>query len=139
MMNKWRFAAGLIFSLGLIFTTTGGSILVVSATQGDDHKVTICHATASHTNPYVEETVDVASIDGEGSGDHYAVHQGPIFPLTDSKGNWGDIIPPLAGVHAGLNWTAEGQALLANGCNLAPVNSPTPQTSPTPSSPTSTN
>jgi len=70
MMRNWRFTAGLIFSLGLIFATTGGSILVVSATQGDEHKVTICHATAAHTNPYVVESLDVASIDGEAHGDH---------------------------------------------------------------------
>jgi hypothetical protein len=49
-------------------------------------KVTICHATASATNPYVKITVAQDSVDGDlandhGRGDHYLEHTGPIGPL----------------------------------------------------------
>jgi len=40
------------------------------ATDGDSHKVTICHVTNSATNPWVEITIDVAAFDGEGKNDH---------------------------------------------------------------------
>lgn len=67
------------------------------------HKITICHATGSSTNPFVVITVDLHALNGHaGSG-----HQ-----------NGEDIIPPNNGtiVPAGQNWTAEGQATFNNGC-----------------------
>jgi len=123
MLRKWRSIGGLVLALGLVLAMVGGGTVGASATQGDDHKVTICHRTASVTNPYVEESVDLASVDGSlandnGQGDHYAEHTGPIAPAVGADGKWGDIIPAIADVHSGLNWTAEGQAILANGCNL---------------------
>jgi hypothetical protein len=123
MLRKWRSIGGLVLSLGLVLAMVGGGTVGASATQGDDHKVTICHRTASVTNPYVEESVDRASVDGilandNGQGDHYAEHIGPIAPAVGADGKWGDIIPAITGVHSGLNWTAAGQAILANGCNL---------------------
>ena len=54
---------------------------------------------------------------------HYGEHVGPIGPVADGK--WGDIIPPVAGYHFGLNWTGEGAAIWENGCNI-----PTPTTQP---------
>jgi hypothetical protein len=68
-----------------------------------DHKITICHATGSTTNPFVVITVDLHALNGHaGSG-----HQ-----------NGEDIIPPNNGtvVPAGQNWTAEGQATFNNDC-----------------------
>ena len=76
-------------------------------------KITICHATASDTNPYVTETVDEASIEnpsGHGS----------------SGVNAGDIIPPFTDgsfSFAGQNWDPNGQAIWSNGCKI-----PTPPT-----------
>jgi hypothetical protein len=143
--RSWRLVAGLIFSLGLILAMSGGSVLVASAAPGPSHKETICHRTGSQTNPYVKITVANSSIDGSlanghGQGDHFAQHTGPIFPATGSDGKWGDIIPPLAGVHNGMNWTAEGQAIYDDGCKLGqpllqtpPLNpTPTPTANPTP-------
>lgn len=91
----------------------------VSATPPDpEHKVTICHRTNSDTNPYVKITVDESAVDGQKGADHFGEHKGPIWnsSLKAQKIEWGDIIPPVSLYHSGQNWTAEGQALLANGC-----------------------
>lgn len=86
-------------------------------------KITICHATAAFKHPYVEITVNVNAADGiaGNSGhqaDHFAEHNGPLFDPTTmhNGGGWGDIIPPIPGVHNGLNWTAAGQAIYNNHC-----------------------
>ncbi|MDB5180159.1 MAG: hypothetical protein JWN12_791 [Candidatus Saccharibacteria bacterium] len=91
-------------------------------------KVTICHGTNSVTNPYESITVDADAVDGVGKGDHYGEHQGPLASTTavaqqlkDTHTEWGDIIPPLAGVHDGLNWTTEGQAIYNADCIVPTV------------------
>jgi len=97
------------------------SVAVVPNALADqrEHKVTICHATASHTNPYVQITVDYHSITHAGHGGH----EGPVFDPS-ATGKWGDIIPPFdfgpGAQFDGLNWSDEGQAVLANGCSVAP-------------------
>ena len=92
----------------VVFGARRGGASLASATKPEpDHKVTICHATASATNPYVVITVDVASIVGDSGHGHSGV-------------NAGDIIPPFAMdgyVYAGNNWDAAHQAILKNGCN----------------------
>ena len=113
--------------LARIFTATvvavgmvGASASMASATSGDPHKVTICHATASRSNPYVVITVDVASI-GDTSGH------------GRSGVNAGDIIPPfdIAGVqYAGNNWDAAHAPVALRECGLViPVTLPTDDSS----------
>lgn len=86
----------------------------VSASSGNDHRVIICHRTASSSNPYVLISVDKSSINGVGRGDHYLEHKT-------------DIIPPLAGVHGGLNWNSTGIAIYNNKCKpVIPTPTPTP-------------
>lgn len=88
------------------------------------NKVTICHRTASHSNPYVKITVDADSVDGDlgndkGKGDHFMEHVGPIWSDEIAQHvEWGDIIPPVSGDpgHSGLNWTDNGQAIYNNNC-----------------------
>jgi hypothetical protein len=118
----WLVAAGLfVMALALPSTTM--------ATKGTPHKVTICHATASVTNPYVRITVDQAAVDGvssRGPADHRAMHTGDVWNPSMAKGsNWGDIIPPfyadgktLTGLSP-LNWSAAGQAIFYNDCKPA--------------------
>ena len=95
--------------------------------QAGDHgnsngKQTICHATASNTNPYV---INTPNKNGNVSG--HAKHTGPLWTPGLKKAHqwWGDIIPPFdyndhgtAAHFAGLNWTAAGQAWFANGCRV---------------------
>jgi hypothetical protein len=78
-------------------------------------KVDICHASDSHSNPYItnqpNKSADVSGHDG---------HNGPIwfYGITES---WGDIIPPfsyIGGEYVGKNWTAEGQSIWNNGCSI---------------------
>lgn len=100
-----------------------------------EHKVTLCHATHSPTNAYVEITVDYHSVIKAGHGDH----TGPVFDPSLAKDvAWGDIIPPfqLGGEnYPGLNWTAAGQAIFAAGCVVPDV---APTTTPTTNAPTTT-
>jgi hypothetical protein len=119
---------GLVASVG---------VLSASAQGGNEDNITICHRTDSATNPYVQITVDVSAVDGiagnQQGADHFGEHTGPLASseavaqsLKDNHIEWGDIIPPIPGVHGGLNFTAEGQAILENGCNF--VTPPTPTT-----------
>jgi hypothetical protein len=118
---------------------------VAGATKpGEDelHKVTICHRTKSVTNPYVQNDVDEASVDGNngndnGKGDHLVEHTGAVwdantnYPTPHNGDQWGDIIPPfyddgvtLTG-YPSLNWDAAGQAIFYNGCNPEGTNEST--------------
>ncbi|MFL5967182.1 MAG: hypothetical protein ACJ747_11575, partial [Gaiellaceae bacterium] len=100
---------GAAASLATAALDQGGEPVVRGAT-----KVTLCHATSSETNPYVQESVDDDSIVKEnGHGSHP-----------------GDIIPPFFYVdggetnhYPGMNWDAQGQAIWTNGCDVPP---PTP-------------
>ena len=89
-------------------------------TNTAQRKFQICHRTASNENPYVKINVPVSSIDGidgnqAGQDDHFGEHKGPIWFLGIEI-EWGDIIPPLEGVHEGLNWDAYGQATYEDNC-----------------------
>ena len=121
---------------------TGAVVVTATSTP----KVAICHRTASRTNPYAKIEVAQNGVDGDqsndhGQGDHYLEHLGPIGP-TDA-GEWGDIIPPIFGVHQGRNWTSAGIAIYNAGCSTpttintaqataASTTSPTPTTATAP-------
>ena len=138
----WLTVAGTV-ALALLGPGAG----VASAAKPGDgglHKVTICHRTNAESNPYVEITVDVASVDGDngndkGQGDHLLEHTGPVwYPGAKAAGvEWGDIIPPFYDDGAtptgypSLNWNAAGQAIFYNGCDpVDPKPIPTPTASP---------
>jgi hypothetical protein len=144
-MRNWRLVGTLLFLCGVGVVLIGNSILATAATghvstQPPDHKVTLCHATDADSNPYVAITVDIASAGEAQTAKGHAAHTGPIWQPGDQANHvkWGDIIPPYSffGFNfPGLNWTAEGMAILQNGCKVAPPASPTPSasSSPTPS------
>lgn len=117
----------------LIYTVMAFGVYGPPAEATNDDNVTICHRTASTSNPYVKETVDDDAVNGFGSSDHQH-HDGPVFPATGSDGKWGDIIPPFdvsGNSHGGgsQNWTAAGQVLWNNNCNIPAT--PTPTFTPT--------
>jgi hypothetical protein len=113
--------------------------LAPSVAAGDKTEITICHATGAQTNPYVTESPAINSsgaFAGELAGGHNS-HIGPLWFLGIEEA-WGDIIPPYdyppADFHyAGLNWTAEGQAIYNNDCNIPEATpEPTPEVTPAP-------
>lgn len=129
----------------LFVVILAGAVLTVGVAQAapppttSPPKVTICHRTASHTNPYVQITVDQSAIFNNGVVPNgHGTHTGPIFPSVGPDGKWGDIIPPFDG-YPGQNFTTQGQAILNNGCKIpGPPTTTTPPTSPTTSQPTPT-
>jgi uncharacterized repeat protein (TIGR01451 family) len=95
-----------------------------AAAPAPGDSVTICHATGSANNPYVQITVDVNGA-GANALQAHLQHTGPIFdPLTMKSGDtWGDIIPdhsdpPNNTPITSLNWTAAGQAIWAARCKV---------------------
>jgi hypothetical protein len=84
-------------------------------------KVTLCHATASQTNPYEVITTDQSAVFASGVivVNGHGTHTGPIFDPAAPVAGWGDIIPAFDG-YTGLNNTAAGLAILANGCKILP-------------------
>jgi hypothetical protein len=130
-----RMARPLVLVAALAALALSLAFVVRPAAAGGADKVTICHRTASDTNPYVKITVDIDAADGDlgndkGQGDHYKEHVGPVWELGLKAAHieWGDIIPPIDGIHDGLNWTAEGQEIYENDCNPVAA-SPTPEES----------
>lgn len=126
-----RLASRGAVAFGMMLIVMAVAPLGANATQGSpEHKVTLCHATDSYTNPYVQITVDVASvIKNNGHGDH----DGPVFYATIAKHTkWGDIIPPFdfgaAGSYGGKNWTADGRAIFDDDCNVQSPPTTTPTT-----------
>lgn len=107
-LNKFKqLASGVVLFGGSVFA----SELATAEQSGE--KVTICHATHSKTNPYVEIT---------------PANDGVLFGHLDddfggTRGNHQDgedIIPPFEyeGKMYSQNWTEIGRAILANGCEL---------------------
>ena len=129
-----KFGATSFAGIGIILAGTFAVLLAglgvsgAGATQPNpEHQVTLCHRTASYTNPYREITVDVASVlKAKGHDDH----DGRIFfPEIPKHEKWGDIIPPFdfgPGLQfAGQNFGAEGQAIWGAGCTVASVTTTT--------------
>jgi hypothetical protein len=128
--------AGATSLAGIVMILVGMSAIVLAgfgvttagATQPNpEHKITLCHRTDSYTNPYVPESVDVASALFEG----HDGHNGPVFfPEIPQQDKWGDIIPAFdfgPGLqYAGKN-LPEGQAFLDNECNLPGATTTTTQ------------
>ena len=114
-------------SLIATIAVVGGMLLAAtpaSAGAVEEHKVTLCHATNSATNPYVEITVDVHSA-GQSKGLPKGGHDGhdePVVPTSFANAaelkaagtQWGDVIPAynFAGFdpYPGLNLSPEGLA-----------------------------
>jgi hypothetical protein len=72
----------------MVAGTISAGAPMASATKGDpEHRVTICHATASNTNPYVTITVDVASIVGDSGHGSSGVNEGDIIPAFAIAGS----------------------------------------------------
>ena len=90
---------------GAVLALLGPAAAQASRTPAGEHKVTICHATSSATNPYVQITVDVASLVGPKGHDH---HERDAIPPFDFGGGFS---------HPGQNWS-DGSTL--ESCGFIP-------------------
>jgi hypothetical protein len=137
-------------------TAIAGTVMVLSslgstASAAPDASVTLCHATASTTNPYTVITVNADSIETKIFGNNgHATHTGPVFDPAGGKSQpaWGDIIPSFVYVQSGsndeitypgMNLTSVGLNFLAHDCTFVePPASSTPVEPSTPVESTST-
>ena len=84
------------------------------------HKVSLCHATGSASNPFVAITVDVAA---SGLNGGHTNHSGDIIPAFTYVDNQG-ATHSYAGKNLGTMYNgATGSSVLANGCAV-PTNPP---------------
>jgi hypothetical protein len=98
-------------SLALAAVIGAGVVPALGAKPQVPNKITICHATASATNPFVLISPAAAGVLA-GHVDH---HHGD------------DVIPPFQhrkGSFAGQNWDDAGRALHAAGCDASLVSPP---------------
>lgn len=68
----------LVATVSLLTLSVTGSALATQPGSNPDledgHKITICHATNSETNPYVVITIDIAAWNDEGGQGHSPEH-----------------------------------------------------------------
>lgn len=122
----------------------GSMMLQDSAFATKSDKITICHATNSHTNPYVVNTVNSSSItelNNPHNKNGHGTHDGAIWYAGIADHSWGDIIPafesPDGHKYAGKNWDSKGQAIYKKGCKMTTPPKETPPSTPTkPTTPT---
>jgi hypothetical protein len=103
--------------LTAVFTLvlTAGLLALPATASASNHKITICAATASQTNPYTTAHPTKHQVAGtKGHGGNDAVHPNDIVPPFEagSQGNnsW-DAYP-------GQNWDAAGQKIWNDGCKV---------------------
>ncbi len=89
--------------VGVVISASVGAASWASASASPG-RGTICHATGSGSNPYVEITVGENAV-REGRGHNRDGHQ-------DGE----DIIPPGPYDPDGRNWNVEGQTIYEDGC-----------------------
>jgi uncharacterized repeat protein (TIGR01451 family) len=94
---------------------------VMAAVQANDKQVTICHATSSEKNPYVQNHPAIAN-NGDLQGGHLDHPDDIIPPYTYTDEN--DAVQQFPG----QNWGEDNQAIWENGCNVVEPEPPTPPT-----------
>ena len=113
MVKKIKMGVAALLSVAMLAGAPALASADTPSTRGDDNphnKVTLCHATKSKSNPYVEISVNA---NGSVSGHAGSSHQ-----------NGQDIIPPFdyndngtTKHFPGQNWNSSGQAIFNNGCH----------------------
>ena len=91
-------------AVACLLVVSAGAVSPAPASAGPPDKVTICHATGSISNPYVQITVSANAV-GDGKGHNRDAHQ-------DGE----DVIPPGPDDPDGRNWDAEHQTIFDDGC-----------------------
>lgn len=110
MLRKIKLS--LVGALSVALLATAPALASKPANPGDSNphdKVTICHATGSAKNPYVQITVNAnGSVSGHAGNSHQNGQD--IIPSFDYNDN-GTIK-----TFPGQNWDAQGQNIYNNGC-----------------------
>lgn len=125
-MKVLTLAASGVLATAAVLSLSTASYATNDTNDNKDHKITICHATNSATNPYVKITVDTHAVVMNGHGGHddtvVAISTQKAQELKDAKVKWGDVIPAIPEQNfAGVNWNEEGKALFAHGCGCPTV------------------
>jgi hypothetical protein len=105
--QSWRPLRPSRLRVAVVGTLIGGTLGIASlpAVSASPGGVTICHATGSATNPYVQITLNQNAV-REGRGHNRDNHQGGE-----------DIIPPGQSYDPdGRNWDLAGQTIYNDGC-----------------------
>jgi len=114
-LGPWVYAQTTFTPDGFFVGSDGQLLKPLDGTCGDDttKKITICHATASNTNPYVTQTPNVSSIvNGLGGHGSSGVNVDDIIPPFDYTQN--GVVKHYPGNH----WDAGGQLIWNLGCKL---------------------
>lgn len=113
-------ALSLLAAAGVLALAAGAALGALGQGPGTlepKTEVTICHATHSETNPYVQESPDIDSIFKPEGHDHHPDDIIPPFVYVDQSGQTQQ--------YPGKNWDSTGQAIWENGCSPPPP-APTP-------------
>jgi hypothetical protein len=103
--RSWRPIRPSTLRVAFVVALFGGAVGLLSVpASAKPGKVTICHATGSASNPFVQITVSENAV-RDGRGHNRDGHQGGQ-----------DIIPPGPYDADGRNWDVEGQTIHEEGC-----------------------
>jgi hypothetical protein len=106
-MGKGKLKATAVGVAAAVFAVFTPAVVLAQGNDNPGNKVTICHATGSQSNPYVQNSPNANGVIS-GHVDHQ--HTEDIIPPFTYNDKGSDKNFP------GQNWNASGQATLNNGC-----------------------
>lgn len=121
-------------AFGLALVGASGIAFAGAANADPNKNITICHATASESNPFTVNTVDAASIVQNGGHAEHQNHEDVIPPFTYTSENQGQPVS-FAGQNWANNWVVNSSGVAQGVVSKADCK---PSTSTSTSTPTKT-